>query len=114
MTVANAAPPTPIPSTPTNSKSSATLSMAEIIRKYSGWRLSPTAWKIPFTALYRTAKITPPKYTRKYSIEFGSTSAGVCIQSRIVGVSRTPTSVSTRPATIANATDVCTAIETFS
>ena len=57
--VAMAAAPTPNRKTPTKTRSSITLMPQEIMRKYRGWRLSPTAWKMPTHILYMTTKTAP-------------------------------------------------------
>ena len=51
MAVAAAADHTPMWNTPTKIRSSTTLTREEIIRYCSGWRLSPTACKMPMQML---------------------------------------------------------------
>jgi len=49
------------------------------------------------------------KYNRKYWMDWGSTSSGVRIHTRIWGVRKMPTSISKTPQTMAKARSVCTA-----
>ena len=83
-----------------------TLTQEEIIRYISGWRPSPTDCRTPTKILYMTTPIDPAKYVRKYTIDSGSTSAGVPINTRIFGARNIPKTVSTAPATSPNATVV--------
>ena len=54
-------------------------------------------------------KRLPMKYNRKYWMDWGSTSSGVRIHTRIWGVRKMPTSISKTPQTMAKAKSVCTA-----
>ena len=78
------------------------------IRYFMGLRLSPIDCKMLAPMLYTTTGMEPRKYTRKYSTDWGSTSGGVPIRTRICGVSHAPTTVSTPPAAKPSATEVCT------
>ena len=71
------------------------------------WMASITTdCRTPTKILYMTTPIDPAKYVRKYTIDSGSTSAGVPINTRIFGARSIPKIVSAAPATSPNATVV--------
>ena len=64
MTVATAAPLTPMPTTAMNTRSSATFRPEEISRKISGMKLLPMARSRPAQRLYANMTSTPTSMMR--------------------------------------------------
>ena len=77
ITVASAAPSTPIPKPNMNRKSSPTFSTAEITSIISGTMLSPKARRMFASRLYISVTISPPATIVRYSFACSKISAGV-------------------------------------